>query len=99
MMIDCFLAAGLTDFRIDIGQAEFYKGIMDALEASEEVKEQIHEYIENKNALGMEILLSDLSMKDCEEIDYRISDSDKMEITSTQYDMIIYSSRDTQIYE
>ena len=28
MMIDCFLAAGLTDFRIDIGQAEFYKGIM-----------------------------------------------------------------------
>ena len=39
MMIDCFLAAGLTDFRIDIGQAEFYKGIMDALEASEEVKE------------------------------------------------------------
>ena len=44
MMIDCFLAAGLTDFRI---------------------KEQIHEYIENKNALGMEILLSDLSMKDC----------------------------------
>ena len=38
MMIDCFLAAGLTDFRIDIGQAEFYKGIMDALEASEEVK-------------------------------------------------------------
>ena len=65
MMIDCFLAAGLTDFRIDIGQAEFYKGIMDALEASEEVKEQIHEYIENKNALGMEILLSDLFMKDC----------------------------------
>lgn len=65
MMIDCFLAAGLTDFRIDIGQAEFYKGIMDALEASEEVKKQIHEYIENKNALGMEILLSDLSMKDC----------------------------------
>ena len=42
MMIDCFLAAGLTDFRIDIGQAEFYKGIMDALEASEEVKEQIY---------------------------------------------------------
>ena len=41
----------------------------------------------------------DLSMKDCEEIDYRISDSDKMLITSTQYDMIIYSSSDTQIYE
>lgn len=65
MMIDCFLTAGLTDFRIDIGETEFYRGIMDALEVSDEVKAKIHDYIENKNSLGMEILLSDLSMKDC----------------------------------
>ena len=65
MMIDCFLAAGLADFRIDIGQSEFYRGIMEALDVSEEVKAQIHEYIENKNSLGMELLLSDVEMKDC----------------------------------
>lgn len=65
MMIDCFLAAGLNDFRIDIGQSEFYKAIMEALDVSDEVKTQIHEYIENKNSLGMELLLSDISMKDC----------------------------------
>lgn len=65
MMIDCFLAAGLRDFRIDIGQSEFYRGIMDALDVSLEVKEQIHEYIENKNSLGMELLLSDITIKDC----------------------------------
>lgn len=65
MMIDCFLAAGLQDFRVDIGQTEFYRGIMDALETTDEVKTQIHEYIENKNTLGMEMLLSDLEMKDC----------------------------------
>lgn len=65
MMIDCFLAAGLQDFRIDIGQSEFYRGIMDALDVSSDVKEQIHEYIENKNSLGMELLLSDIAIKDC----------------------------------
>lgn len=65
MMIDCFLAAGLTDFRIDIGETEFYRGIMDALDVSDEVKAKIHDYIENKNSLGMEILLADLPMKEC----------------------------------
>lgn len=65
MMIDCFLEAGLNDFRIDIGQSEFYRGIMEALDVSDEVKAQIHGYIENKNSLGMELLLADLPMKDC----------------------------------
>ena len=65
MMIDCFLEAGLNDFRMDIGQSEFYRGIMEALDVSDEVKAQIHEYIENKNSLGMELLLADLPMKDC----------------------------------
>lgn len=65
MMVDCFLEAGLNDFRIDIGQSEFYRGIMEALDVSDEVKAQIHEYIENKNSLGMELLLADLPMKDC----------------------------------
>ncbi|MDO5147031.1 MAG: ATP phosphoribosyltransferase regulatory subunit [Eubacteriales bacterium] len=65
MMIDCFLSAGLQDFRVDIGQSEFYRGIMDALDTTDEVKNQIHEYIENKNSLGMEMLLSDITVKDC----------------------------------
>ena len=65
MMIDCFLEAGLKDFRIDIGQSEFYRGIMDSLDVTKEEKAQIHDYIENKNALGMEMLLGTLSMKDC----------------------------------
>lgn len=65
MMIDCFLAAGLQDFRVDIGQTEFYRGIMDALDTTEEIKQQIHEYVENKNSLGMEMLLSELEIKEC----------------------------------
>ncbi len=57
MMIECFLEAGLRDFRVDIGQAEFYKGMMDALDLDRDVKLKINEYIENKNSLAMEGLL------------------------------------------
>lgn len=62
MMIDCFLSAGLQDFRVDIGQTEFYRGIMDELPVDDQVKKQIHAYIENKNTLGMEMLVSDLAI-------------------------------------
>ena len=64
MLIDCFLAAGLKDFQVEIGQAEFYKGIMDGIELDEESKAQIHEYIENKNSLGLEMFLEDLEIPD-----------------------------------
>ncbi len=64
IMIDSFLAAGLSDFQVVIGQAEFFKGIMDDLDLSEADKAQIHEYIDNKNALGMEMFLDDLALPD-----------------------------------
>ena len=62
MMIECFLEAGLRDFRVDLGQAEFYKGLMDALEVSKEIKQKINEYIENKNSLAMEGLLEQVEI-------------------------------------
>lgn len=62
MMIDCFLAAGIVDFRIDIGQTEFYRAVIDGLEVSDKIKEKIHQLIENKNSLGMELLLSELDI-------------------------------------
>ncbi len=62
MMIECFIAAGLKDFRIDIGQVDFYKAIMDDLEVSPDIKEKIHGYVMNKNALGMENLLEELTI-------------------------------------
>lgn len=65
MMIDCFKSVGLKEFRIDIGQSDFYKGIMDALEVGKDIKERIHEYVENKNSLGMEMLISELDIKPC----------------------------------
>ncbi len=62
MMIDCFLEAGLKDFQVVIGEVEFYKGIMEQLELDEENRARIHDYIANKNALGMEMLLDGLAV-------------------------------------
>lgn len=59
MMIDCFLKAGLEEFRIDIGQTEFYRAVMDGLHVPEQTKDRIHDLIENKNSLGMDLLLSE----------------------------------------
>ncbi len=64
MMIDCLLAAGLQDFQVDIGQAEFYHGIMEGLDLTDEQKTQIHDYILNKNSLGLEMFLEKLVIKD-----------------------------------
>ncbi len=58
MMIESFIAAGLEDFRIDIGQVDFYKAIMDHLEVDDGVKEKIHDNIINKNTLAMESLMA-----------------------------------------
>ena len=68
MMIDCFLAAGLDEFRIDIGQTEFYRAVIDSLKVEDEIKARIHELIENKNSLGMELLLSGLDIEE----EYRV---------------------------
>lgn len=62
MMADCFRAAGVENFRIDVGIAEFYKGLMDALDISETDKTTIHDYILNRNSLGLELFLEDLAI-------------------------------------
>ena len=60
MMIECLMASGLTEFRIDIGQVDFYKSIMESLPVDEADRDKIHDLVLNKNSLGLEQLLSEL---------------------------------------
>ena len=60
MMIECLMASGLTEFRIDIGQVDFYKSIMESLPVDEAARDKIHDLVLNKNSLGLEQLLSEL---------------------------------------
>ena len=56
IIIQCMLAAGLTEFQVEIGDVEFLRGLME--EAGIEDREQsLRELIEKKNFFGVEELL------------------------------------------
>jgi ATP phosphoribosyltransferase regulatory subunit len=54
------LAAGLRDFQIDIGQVDFFKGIMEESGLPEADQEQLRAYVEQKNMLAIEMSLREL---------------------------------------
>lgn len=64
MMIDALKAAGLTEFRIDIGQVEFYKGLIEEAGITPEQEIELRKYIDNKNSFGMEKLLKGFYLKE-----------------------------------
>lgn len=48
---------GLTDFQIEIGQVEFFKGLMEEAGFSPRQAEQVRLQVESKNALAIELLM------------------------------------------
>ncbi len=62
MVIDSLKAAGLTEFQVELGQVEFYRGLVDEAGMDEETQNQLRILIENKNYFGVEELLSVQSM-------------------------------------
>jgi ATP phosphoribosyltransferase regulatory subunit len=54
MAIHSFLAVGITDFTVDIGQVEFYQGIVNEFRIKGEAEEHLRELIRNKNYFGLE---------------------------------------------
>lgn len=64
MMIDCLRGSGLKDFQIELGHAEFFKGLMEEAGMDEEHEESLRELIANKNNFGVEQLLSELQMSE-----------------------------------
>lgn len=64
MMIDALKAAGLTEFRIDIGQVEFYKGLIEEAGITPEQEIELRQYIDNKNSFGIEKILKGFSLEE-----------------------------------
>jgi|BioPla2DNA2_1021312.scaffolds.fasta_scaffold01982_20 ATP phosphoribosyltransferase regulatory subunit len=54
LAINSLLAAGLNDFQIDLGQVEFFKGILQEAGLNEEEGEELRQLIENKDFIGVE---------------------------------------------
>lgn len=57
--IKALLAAGLKNFKIELGQAEFFKGITENLELTEDEIEKARKLIENKNFAGLKNFIED----------------------------------------
>lgn len=55
--INCVKACGVDNFQIDIGQVEFFKGLMEETGLSEQDVEQMRVLIDSKDFLGIEELV------------------------------------------
>lgn len=57
MVIKALMAAGLTEFQVELGEVDFFKGLIEEAGMDEETEEALRELIENKNYFGVEELV------------------------------------------
>jgi len=58
LTIECLLKAGLHEFQVEIGEADFFRGLVDEAGFDEEEETQLRVLIEKKNMFGVEELIS-----------------------------------------
>ncbi len=58
LMIDCLDSMGLKDFQIEVGNADFFRGLCDAAGFDSDETDELRMLIEAKNLFGVEELLS-----------------------------------------
>ena len=64
MVISCLKAAGLKEFQLSIGHADFFRGLMEAAGLLEEQEEELRELISNKNFFGVEEFVETLNLEE-----------------------------------
>ncbi len=64
LVIDALKAAGLQEFQVELGQVDFFRGLVEEAGMDGETQDQLRELIENKNFFGVEELLSRQSMSE-----------------------------------
>ena len=63
MVIEALRAAGLTDFQVEMGQVEFFRGLIEEAGMNEETTETLRELIERKNYFGVEEVIAGWKME------------------------------------
>lgn len=58
MVIDCLRNSGLHEFQVEIGQVQFFKGLLNEAGISGDIEEELIDLILNKNYFGVEELLN-----------------------------------------
>lgn len=57
LTIECLLKAGLTEFQVEIGEADFFRSLVNEANFNEEEEEELRILIENKNLFTVEEIL------------------------------------------
>lgn len=64
IIIQCMLAAGLSEFQVELGEVEFFKGLIEEADIEEEVELQIRDLMEKKNFFGVEEVLDEAGVSE-----------------------------------
>lgn len=62
LVIDSLKASGLKEFQVELGQVDFFRGLVEEAGMDDETGERLRELIENKNYFGVEELLTEQPM-------------------------------------
>ncbi len=76
LAVDSLKASGLTKFQVEIGQVEFFKGLLEEAGLDEEEGETLRKLISNKSFFGIEEMLSSKFIdKDLKDVFLRLSEA------------------------
>ena len=64
LTVDCLLASGFKDFLVEVGQVDFFKGLVDEAGLDDDVRQRLCGLIESKNYFGVDELLFDMQLPD-----------------------------------
>lgn len=75
MTIEALKQVGLKEFKVDIGHADLFRGLMEETDLSEDEIEQLKIYLRNKNIFAIEDMLEDKNIPaDCKDLLIRMPD-------------------------
>lgn len=64
LTVECLKLSGLVEFQVEIGQADFFRGLVEEAGFEEEEVEQLRILIENKNMFGVEEMVLGKAIED-----------------------------------
>lgn len=62
LIVDALKSAGLQEFQVELGQVDFFRGLVEEAGMDDQTQETLRELIENKNHFGVEELIAEQEM-------------------------------------
>ena len=63
-VVDCIQASGLEEFQVEVGEVDFFKGVIEEAGLSVEEESHIRAYIRNKNFFGLQEYVKQLAISE-----------------------------------